>query len=193
MNRRSTENEIFDFRSGESGFSYIEVMVAMVILLVGILGVLAAISASVLQSRGQQQQLTARHIAATTMESIMSAKETDPTRLGWKAIGNVGSNPDGAGIPQGVFLTGWRPVLPNAGPDEVIGTADDSGTPLEGFQRQITITDICDPDRPSPICPTPGIWAVRMRSVEVRVRYSIGLAIREEVLRTVLTDYSVQN
>ncbi|HXH18530.1 MAG TPA: prepilin-type N-terminal cleavage/methylation domain-containing protein, partial [Chitinophagales bacterium] len=62
-----------DFRSkGQAGFSYIEVMVAMVILMVGILGVMAAISGSVLMSRGQQQQLTARHIAATTMESIMS-------------------------------------------------------------------------------------------------------------------------
>ncbi|MBO0237020.1 type IV pilus modification PilV family protein, partial [Vibrio parahaemolyticus] len=81
------ERKIGNKESGEGGFTYIEVMVAMVILLVGILGVLAAISASVLQPRGQQQQLTARHIAATTMESIMSAKETDPNRLGWKSIG----------------------------------------------------------------------------------------------------------
>ncbi|HXF42219.1 MAG TPA: prepilin-type N-terminal cleavage/methylation domain-containing protein [Pyrinomonadaceae bacterium] len=183
-----------DFRLREqAGFSYIEVMVAMVILMVGILGVMAAISGSVLMSRGQQQQLTARHIAATTMESIMSAKETDPSRLGWKSIGNVGSNPDENGVPQGVFVNGYVQVLSGAGPDEVLGTADDNGPAINGFSRKITITDICDPDRPSQNCPQPGNWAVRMRSVEVRVRYVVGNSTREEVLRTILTDYSVTN
>jgi type II secretory pathway pseudopilin PulG len=174
----------------DAGFSYIDVMVAMVILLVGILGLLSGISASILQSKGQQQQLTARHIVATTMESIMSAKETDPDRLGWKAIGNVGSNVDDLGVARGVFVTGYRQVLSGAGADEVLGTADDSGAATTGYQREIVITDVCDPDRPSANCPTPGIWSVRLRTVVITVRYYVGQMQREEKLTTVLTDYA---
>lgn len=179
--------------TGQGGFSYVEVMVALVIFLIGILGSLSALAAGVLMSRGQQQQLSARHFVATAMESIMSAKETDPTRLGWKAIGNVGHNPNGAGVPQGIFVTGFQSVLANAGPDEVVGTADDAGAQQLGYSRQIVITDICDTDRPSPapVCATPGTWPVRLRSVEVRVRYFVGSAEREEIATTILTDYAV--
>ena len=120
----------------------------------------------------------------------MSVKETDPARLGWNAVGNVGSNPVG-GVPQGIFVTGWQPVEPNGGPDEVLGTADDTGTPYSALQRQIIITDQCDPDRPSYNCPTPGVSAVRIRSVQVNVRYFVGSLQREEQLTTVLTDYAV--
>lgn len=175
----------------EAGFSYIDVMVALVIFLVGILGYLSALSAGILQSRGQQQQIMARHIAATAMESIMAAKETDPTRLGWKAIGNVGSNIDSEGVAQGVFRSGYVQVVEGAGPDEVIGTADDNGADVAGYTRSIRITDICDTDRPSANCSTPGFWAVRMRRVEVSVKYFVGSAVRDEFVGTVLTDYAV--
>lgn len=178
----------------EEGFSYIDVMVALVIFLIGILGYLSAISAGVLLSRGQQQQLTARHIAATAMESIMAAKETDPLRLGWNKIGNVGTNLDpNTNLPQGIFVSGFQTVLSSAGPDEVVGTADDSGAEMVGYTRNIVITDICDPDRPSAICPTPGLWPVKMRRATVTVRYFVGSAQRDEILTTILTDYSVQD
>lgn len=175
----------------DSGFSYIDVMIALVILMVGILALLSGISGAVLQTRGQEQQLLAKQYAASTMESIMSVKETDPARLGWDAVGNVGSNPNPAGTPQGVFVTGTRSVLPDAGPDEVIGTADDTGTAVEGLQRQIIITDICDPDRPSPVCTPPGTLATRMRSVVVIITYNVGNIQRTERLETVLTNYDV--
>lgn len=177
--------------TGESGFSYIDVMVAMVILLVGILGYLSAMAAGVMLSRGQQQQLAARHISATAIESIMSAKETDEARLGWDAIGNVGSNLDENDNPQGVFTSGFVQVVANAGSDEVVGTADDSGAALSGYRRRVVITDICDPDRPSENCAEPGVWPVRMRRVDVTVRYYVGSAEREEVIATILTDYTV--
>lgn len=177
--------------NGEAGFSYIDVMIALVIFLIGILGYLSALSAGILMSRGQQQQITARHIAATAMESIMAAKETDPTRFGWPAIGNVGSNIDADGVSRGIFQPGYMQVVARAGSDEVIGTADDTGAATLGYTRRIQITDICDPDRPSPNCPTPGFWAVRMRRVEISVKYFVGSAEREEVIATVLTDYAV--
>lgn len=179
--------------SSEAGFSYIDVMVALVILMVGILALLSGISGSILQSRGQERQVLAKQIATSTMESIMSVKETDPTRLGWNAIGNVGTNPVG-GVNQGIFVTGFQPVELDAGPDEVIGTADDTGTVVAGLQRRIVITDVCDPDRPSPIiCDPVGTSAVRIRSVEVTVAYNVGIVQRQEQLITVLTDYAVTN
>ena len=175
-------------RSSQSGFSYIDVMIALVILMVGILALLSGISAAVLQAAGQEQQMIAKQYATSAMESLMSVKETDPNRLGWNAVGNVGSNPIG-GIPQGIFLSGFQPVFQEAGADEVIGTADDTGAEVGGLQRQIEIVDICDPDRPSPICSPPGTMDVKIRSVTVTVIFFVGELEREERVTTILTDY----
>jgi type II secretory pathway pseudopilin PulG len=181
-------------RQSEAGFSYIDVMIALVILLVGVLALLSGISGSILQARSHEQQLTAKQVATSAMESIMSVKETDPTRLGWDAVGNVGSNPDINGNPQGVFVTGWQPVYSDPGPDEVIGTADDTGTVLPNLQRRIVITDVCDPDRPSAVvCNPPGPYKVKIRSVAVTVQYNVGGLLRQENLTTVLTDYTITN
>jgi len=165
-------------------------MIAIVILMVGILALMSGLSASVITARGQATQINAKQIAASTMESLMSAKETDPDRLGWDAIGNVGSNVVD-GTPRGVFLTGWQPVKPDAGTDGVFGTADDGGPPTNSMQRQIIITDQCDPDRPSYNCPSPGTNKVRIRFVQIQVRYYVGTMTRQEELTTVLTDYAV--
>jgi Tfp pilus assembly protein PilV len=174
----------------EAGFSYIDVMIAVVILMVGILALLSGMSGAVLQAKGRDQQMLAKQTAASTMESIMSVKETDPARLGWTAVGNVGSNPVN-GVPQGIFVVGFQPVEADAGPDEVLGTADDTGAVATGLLREIVITDQCDPDRPSYNCPTPGLSAVRIRTVQVTVRYFIGSLARDERISTVLTDYAV--
>lgn len=172
----------------EAGFSYIDVMIAIVILLVGILALLSAITGSVFQTKGQEFQLTAKQIATSTMESIMAVKETDPLRLGWNSVGNIcASSP--CAVPQGIFVNGFQPVRTNAGPDEVLGTADDNGTILQGYQRRIVITDECDPERPSYNCPTPGTQAVKIRSIEVIVTYYVGKIQRQEVLTSVLTSY----
>lgn len=182
-------------RNSETGFSYIDVMIAIVILMVGILALLSAMSGSMLQAKGHEQQLLAKQVATSTMESIMAVKETDPIRLGWNAIGNVGSNPDPAtGVNQGIFVTGFQPVRMDAGADEVIGTPDDSGVTLSQISRRITITDVCDPERPSPvICSPAGTSAVKMRSVQVTITYYVGALARQEQLATVLTDYTVVN
>ena len=179
----------------ESGFSYIDVMIALVILMFGILSMFAAVSWSAVQSKGHEQQLLAKQVATSTLESIMAVKETDPTRLGWPAVGNIGSNPDPvSGVAQGVFSVGFQPVRVDAGADEVIGTGDDSGATVAQLQRRIVITDVCDPDRPSPtICNPAGTAPVRIRSVQVTVIYNVGGLQRQEIVQTVLTDYAVLN
>lgn len=174
-----------------AGFSYIDVMIAIVILMVGILSLIAAIAAGVVQARGQEQMLNARHLAASTMESIMSVKETDAETMGWGAVGNLGTNPDEDGVDQGIFLIGMQPIKSDPGPDEVIGTADDTGEDIAGFQREIVIVDECDPDRPSPNCPDPGDEPVRVRSVNITVEYYVGTALNRHTITTVLTDYAV--
>ncbi len=179
-------------KKSEQGFTYIDVMIAIVVLLVGILALLSAITGAVFQAKGQEQQMSAKQIATSTMESIMSVKETDNGRLGWKRVGNVGSNPVNT-VPQGIFMVGFQPVKPNAGLDQIIGTADDSGTDIPGFQRRIVITDECDATRPSPNCSAPGNFDVTIRSVVITVTYFVGRIQRQEELRTVLTDYYIAN
>ncbi|HQZ82274.1 MAG TPA: hypothetical protein PLR83_03565 [Pyrinomonadaceae bacterium] len=177
--------------TNESGFSYIDVMIAIVILMVGILALMSGMGGAVLQARSQEQQMVSKQIAASTMESIMSVKETDPDRLGWQAVGNIGSNVDSGGVAHGVFVAGFQDVHEGAGPDEIIGTADDDGPTLPNVQRQITIVDECDPDAPSYNCPTPGGNPVRFRNIRVDVRYFVGAVPRTETLQTVLTDYAI--
>lgn len=186
----------------EQGFTYIDVMIGMVILLVGILALLSAITGAVFQSRGQELQMDAKQIAASTMESIMEIKETsaktdDTLQLSWGKVGNVNKNPDATGAPQGIFVNGFKPVYATPGADEIFGTDDgnenDPKTPIPGFQRQILITDICDPDRPSPNCPTPGTLDVKIRTVVITVTYFVGTIQRQEQLTTTLTNYADAN
>lgn len=173
----------------EDGFSYIDVMIAIVILMVGILALMSGMSAAVIQAKGQEQQMVAKQVAASTMESIMSVKETDPVRMGWDAVGNVGANYV-SGVPKGIFVTGMQAVKSDAGPDEVLGTADDTGTSSMSLQRQIIITDQCDTDRPSYNCSPAGTAKVRFRTVQVIIRYYVGSLVRDERIMTVMTDYS---
>ena len=81
--------------------------------------------------------------------------------------------------------------LTDAGPDLIIGTADDTGMQMQAMRRRIQIIDECDPERPSYNCPTPGLSKVRIRTVIVTVSYFVGNLERQETVRTVMTDYAV--
>lgn len=179
-------------KRSESGFSYIEVVISLVILMIGLLGLLSALASGIVRSRGQKEQMAARHVASSTLESIMSLKETDPETFGWIAVGNVGRNPDASGTARGVFVNGEQQVRVNAGTDNLLGTADDDGPLVAGMTREIVILDQCDPERPSPapVCDPPGPHPVQMRSVIVTVRYFANGIRQTETLTTVLTDYA---
>ncbi|HVE55619.1 MAG TPA: hypothetical protein VNB22_02250, partial [Pyrinomonadaceae bacterium] len=149
-------------KSNERGFSYIDVMIALVILMVGILASAAALTANLVRSYETEKQVIAKQIALSTIESIFSARDIARTGAvsGWSSIGNVGSNPDQNGSPQGIFLTNFRPIREDLGWDGVAGTVDDacpagsvcqvSGRPdntsqiVTGFERKIVITDLQD-------------------------------------------------
>lgn len=173
-------------KSNQEGFTYIDVMIGVTILLVGVLALAAAVTTAVVRSREAEQQMIARQLVSSTIESIFSAR--DIGQLGWDAIGNVGTNPVD-GVNKGIFVAGAQVVKSDTGPDNIVGTADDTGTIMPIVTRQITITDLCDPDRPSPNCPTPGNYAVTMRQVNVIVNYRIGNLQRQERATTIMTNY----
>jgi type II secretory pathway pseudopilin PulG len=169
----------------QAGFSYIDTMIAITILMVGVLALVAAVTASVINSRSGEQQLIAKQYAASTLEAIFSAR--DIGNLGWDAVGNVGSNPVG-GVNQGVFVVARHQIKIDDGPDNIPGTADDTGTDVGGFDRKITITDICDTDRPSPTCSPSGTFPIMLRKVEVSVFYQVIGGWREEKSTTIITN-----
>jgi type II secretory pathway pseudopilin PulG len=173
----------------QAGFSYIDVLIGVAILLIGILALVSAMTSSIVMTTQDEQQLAAKQYAASTLESIFSVR--DIRTLQFDAIGNIG-DPQ---IPGGIFLNGPQPIWPTAGADGIVGTADDQdgpdgipnsgdeGTPAEGFQREIKITNIPDPDRPTA--------PITLRQVEVTIFYQDGNIPRKETITTYIADYTV--
>lgn len=191
-----------DKKRNEGGFSYLDVMIGMVIMLIGCTALVSAITAAVLRSRESQGQLMAKQIASSTLESIFSARDIsansdateDQKMAAWLKIGNVGTNPNSAGVNQGIFMTGFRPIREEYGADNFVGTADDAcnapgacgtnnSTVVQGFTRQIVITNIIDSERPTPP------WPIMMRRVEITIKYPGTGGMREEKVSTIISKY----
>ena len=186
--------------SAESGFSYIDVMLGLVILLAGVLGATGALTANLLRSYESEKQIIAKQLALSTIESIFSARDiARPGAVdGWDSVGNEGNNIVG-GVAKGVFLSGWRPVREDIGWDGVAGTIDDAcnaGNPcqvtgrpdntsnvINGFERQIVITDLPDPERPSPP------HNIARRRIDVTIRYYVNQLTRQQTVSTIIANY----
>ncbi len=119
----------------EEGFSYIDLMIAVTIMLVGILTLGGALIAGVVNSSDLESQLLAKEYAASTIEAIYSVR--DISKLGFEAIQNV--TPSQGSATTGIFVNGRVPMRTNPGPDGIVGTADDTGTAVKGFERTIVI------------------------------------------------------
>ncbi len=184
--------------NSQAGFSYIDVLIAIVIMLVGILALLSALTANLVRSYESEQRVVAKQLAVSTIESIISAKELkrDGIADSWQTIRNV----TGAPIDDGIFLTGLNPVREELGADGVAGTADDAcpapgacpsafgpsntSRVLPNYYREITITDVVDPERPTQN-------PVARRRIDVTISFSVNAAIRTERSSTILTNYEV--
>ncbi len=183
----------------ESGFSYIDVMIAIVILMVGVLGLVSALLANLVRSYESEKLILAKQLALSTVESIISAKELKRAGVvdGWPSIRNEIS-PAPVTEPNGVFLIGWRPVREEMGWDGVAGTIDDAcvatgpcvvagrttnASPvIQGFDREIIIADLDDPERPAPN-------PISRRTITVNIRYAVNQAFRTQTVTTILTNY----
>ncbi|MEY2412887.1 MAG: hypothetical protein QOD84_1493 [Acidobacteriaceae bacterium] len=107
----------------ERGFTLVEVMVSMVILTVGLLSLLGVFGLTMAATQTSQQDSIAKQLAQDAIESIYTARDT--ANLQWAQIENAGAT-------GGIFVAGLQPIN-QAGPDAVIGTADDSGAPPQIF------------------------------------------------------------
>lgn len=184
----------------QAGFSYIDVMIALVIMMVGILAMVGALSANLVRSLESEKRTLAKQLALSTIESIISAKEIRRVGVveGWQSLRNVQASVPTGEI-NGIFLNGFNPIREEVGWDGVAGTADDAcagtgpctvaGQPtnsspiVTGFQRQIVISDIDDPERQSP--PNP----ITRRQIDVTIRYFVNQATRTESMSTMITNY----
>ena len=100
--------------AAERGFSLIEVMIAIVVMSVGMLAVIASFAAAVSATQSAQEDLIARQKALEAMESIYTARNSQ--QIPFASISNVASG--------GIFQGGALQLL-CAGPDGLVGTADD--------------------------------------------------------------------
>jgi prepilin-type N-terminal cleavage/methylation domain-containing protein len=99
----------------QTGFSLVEVMISTMILTVGSLGLLGLFGVAMAANQTSQQDTIARQLASEAMESIYTARNT--SQLGFTQINNISNG--------GIFTDGAVAVK-CAGPDGILGTADDS-------------------------------------------------------------------
>ena len=190
--RREAQEQISK-RRDEQGFSLIEVMISIVIVMVGLLALAGTMGLALASTSNSQEDLVAKQKAMEAVESIYTARNTQ--QLGFAAIANVNA----AG---GIFSLGYQPLLAAGadglvgttddqnypgcpagvecinlpGPDGVLGTPDDVQMSLQNFQRQITITNVLQPDgTPNP----------NLKQVQVDVKYTKAGSARTRTFTTI--------
>jgi prepilin-type N-terminal cleavage/methylation domain-containing protein len=146
-------------RAGERGFTMMEVLISVVILTVGLVSMLAMFTVALAATNNAQEDLTAKQIAQSTLESIFTARNTQQiTFLQIQNVSNGGIFLDGNQVikdpgPDGLDGTAddlvSNPLCPGpstclqlSGQDGVLGTADDVYLPLNNYQRQILISNV---------------------------------------------------
>ncbi len=112
---RTPENKSVSKLKAQRGFTMIEVMIATAIMAIGMLAVIASFATAIRATADAQEDLIARHKALDAMESIYTARNSQ--QLPFSSINNVAAG--------GIFVAGALPLL-CAGPDGIVGTADDT-------------------------------------------------------------------
>jgi prepilin-type N-terminal cleavage/methylation domain-containing protein len=182
----------------ESGFSLIETMIAMAILATGLLSLAGVFVMGLGQLAGSSASLIAREKAREAVESVHTARDTKT--IAWCEIRNVGTQtncPNNLGGkfvaeetklktpgPDGLVQTtddGEIEVAIGAGPDNILGTEDDTHTKLENYTRQIQITDVLMGNgQPNP----------NLRRLTVIIGYRVGKTPRTYRLTTFVSAIS---
>jgi prepilin-type N-terminal cleavage/methylation domain-containing protein len=178
-------------RSGERGFSLIEAIVAMAILASGLLGMVGVFALGMGHLAGSSASLIAREKAREAIESVHSARDT--RLITWQQVSNKANG--------GVFLDGPQPLRESGidglvntdddiaapaevsvtpGPDNIMGTADDTRTPLSQYTREIQITDIL----------SGGAADGNLRQLTVTIRFKVGQSTRSYVVTTYVSAIS---
>jgi type IV pilus modification protein PilV len=107
----------------ERGFSLIEVMIAIAILTVGLLALVGTFATALKSTQWSQEDLIAKQKALEALESIYTARNTQ--QLSFAQVANQSA---GGGA---IFTDGYTQLLA-AGPDGLVGTADDTNYAANG-------------------------------------------------------------
>jgi len=163
-------------KRSERGFTFIETMMCVGIMATAAVSLGAALTASLVVTRNSEQQLRAKQMCTSAIESIMAARDIAMVNqtMDYTKINNVSNG--------GIFLDGAQQVTDSEGPDGIIGTSDDNGNNVAGFTRTIVFTDVADPNRPTP--PNP----ITMRKVVVTVNYQDRGATRTETMTSYIAN-----
>ncbi len=176
--------------SSQKGFSLAETVIAIGILTTGSLAAAGVLTTGMRNLAGSPADVVVTQKAAQAIEAVFSAR--DSHKLTWAQIRNV----NGAASDGGVFLDGPR-SLTTAGPDGLVGTADDTGVetttlpgtdqilgtaddrvvPLSQFTREIKIRDVTGEN---------GI----LRTIVVIITYQDGPTKRSYTLSSLISSYS---
>lgn len=145
--------------AAERGFTMLEVLISVVVLTIGLVSMLAMFTVALAATNNSQEDLTAKQIAQSTLESIFTARNTQQISfLQIQNVSNGGIFLDGPQVikdpgPDGLDGTAddlvLNPLCPGpstclqlSGKDGVLGTPDDVYMPLNNYQRQILITNV---------------------------------------------------
>jgi prepilin-type N-terminal cleavage/methylation domain-containing protein len=173
----------------QRGFSLVEVLIATLILTTGILSLLGVIGVAVQRAVSSSDAVIAREKAREAVESVHTAR--DMAAVSWPSIRNVDVG--------GLFLNGPQPLrlagadglvntaddgdvenLQMPGQDGILGTEDDTVRALDGFTREIVISDL--PANNGGIDPN-------LREITVHIRYEMRGTWRTYTLRTYVSAF----
>jgi prepilin-type N-terminal cleavage/methylation domain-containing protein len=184
-------------RGGETGFSLIETIIAMAILATGLLSLAGVFVMGLGHLAGSSASLIAREKAREAVESVHTAR--DIGTVAWCEIRNVGTATNCASGAAAKFLAGAQPlktagddglvntlddgdveVAVGPGADNVLGTLDDTASPMVNYTRQIEIADIIVDGTPNP----------NLRRLTVTIGYRVGQSQRTYTLTTYISSIS---
>ncbi len=189
-------------RSGEAGFSILEVLVSMLLLTGALLGLGQVFLLGMAHASTSSANLIAREKAREAVESVHTARDTRV--LVWNQIRNAASprmcpgiaEPDGwNSTTPGVFLDGEQAGgLRLPGPDGLVNTADD-GDAEEVVHPGADGLLGTDDDREEALAQYwREIWICdrsnSLREIRVSVRYQVGSITRTYRLTTFISNYS---
>jgi hypothetical protein len=177
-------------KTGQEGFSVIEVLASVSLLAVGLLSLAGVFTMALGKMTTATWDILAKEKASETIENILAAR--DAGRLPFARIDNTSNG-------SGIFLTGERQLV-GSGLDRLIGTADDDQivdtitrpgpngifdgeedsddeiVSLSNFTREIVI---------SPVPP-----GNTLREVKVIVRYRVGGVQRQVTMTSYVSSFT---
>ena len=186
--------------SSQNGLSLIEVLLALGVLTVGMVGAAGVLVQGMEKLVSSPGDVVATQKAAEAIEAVFSAR--DNHKLTWAQIRNEKGY---SGSDGGVFLDGPQSLkvagadgLVNTqddgviessllpGPDQLLGTSDDTTVTLGGYTREIEVRDV--PNEPLNCGST--LVPCTLRTIKITITFRSGSVNRKYTLITYISNYA---